>query len=193
MRYYLLGAAFAAGFAAPAAAQTTAPFTGLRVEGIAGYERPSVETSAFDGIVYGAGVGYDFEIGGAVAGVEAELSNSTGEECFSGLEQAGDTTCFRPGRDIYVGARFGTRVGSRGLIYAKAGYVNGRLELEYDDGTAAGVDDFEAGEDSGGYRLGAGAELAIGSSSFVKLEYRYSDYESGYTKHQAVAGFGFRF
>lgn len=193
MRYYGLAALFAAGFATPATAQPAAPGTGLRIEVIGGYERPSLESSAFEGIVYGIGAGYDFQLGGIVAGVEAELSDSTGEECFTGLDVAGDTTCLRTGRDIYVGGRLGARVGSRALVYAKAGYTNARFEVEYDDGTAAGLNDFEGGESTDGYRLGAGTEIGVGSNTFVKAEYRYSSYDGGFERHQAVAGFGLRF
>jgi outer membrane immunogenic protein len=95
------------------------------------------------------------------------------------------------GRDIYVGARVGTTVGANTLLYAKAGYTNARVRTTYDGpGTAL---DFDVGENLDGFRVGAGAEFALGPNSFLKTEYRYSNYEQDFAKHQVVAGFGFRF
>ena len=37
------------------------------------------------------------------------------------------------------------------------------------------------------------AEYALGTNAFVKTEYRYSNYESGFERHQVLGGFGFRF
>jgi outer membrane immunogenic protein len=192
MRYYVLAAAVAAAISAPVSAQD-APFTGLRVEGLVGYERPSVESSAFDGVTYGVGAGYDFQLGGIVAGVEAELSDSSASECIGNFDVTGDKACFRTGRDIYAGARLGAAISPSMLLYAKAGYTNTRLNLEYDAGPTVVGGDFGGGENVDGLRAGAGAEFAIGSRSFLKTEYRYSNYENGYEKHQIVGGFGFRF
>ena len=38
-----------------------------------------------------------------------------------------------------------------------------------------------------------GNGCSLGPNSFAKTEYRYSNYEQGFEKHQVVAGFGFRF
>ena len=47
----------------------------------------------------------------------------------------------------------------------------------------------------GQVRLGLGAEFALSRRTFVKAEYRFTNYEfsSGFNRHQAVMGFGFRF
>jgi outer membrane immunogenic protein len=83
-------------------------------------------------------------------------------------------------------------IGGRTLLYAKAGYTNARVKVSYDDGDT-GVDNFNYHRNLDGIRLGVGAEYAVGPNSFVKAEYRYSNYEKGFSRNQALAGFGFRF
>lgn len=191
MRKYVLAALLAATVAAPAMAQNAAPFTGPRVEGIVGYDRAQVEDAedsddAKDGVLYGVGAGYDFQAGNLVAGVEAEAAFSTIDDC----ETEGTTEiCGKVGRDLYVGGRLGSQVASNTLLYAKAGYTNARLEAESTIGTVTLRDK----ADLDGVRVGAGAEFALGPNSFAKAEYRYSNYEQNFEKHQVVAGFGFRF
>lgn len=189
----VLAAGTAVVSAAPASAQEASPFSGVRVEGIVGYDTTDTDGDNSDGVVYGAGVGYDFQAGGLVLGVEGEVSDSTVDECFNGVDVAGDELCVQAGRDLYVGGRVGAAVSRNVLLYGKAGYTNGRVALDYEDGTSGTALDFEEGENLDGVRLGAGIELALGPNSYVKAEYRYSNYEQGFDRHQAVAGFGFRF
>ena len=196
MRKYLLAGLMtgaAAISATPASAQEAAPFSGVRVEGIVGYDTTDVEDENSSGIAYGAGVGYDFQMGGLVAGIEAEASDSTLDECVSDVDLVGDELCVQAGRDLYVGGRIGAAVSRNVLLYGKAGYTNARVALDYEDGTAATALDFEEGENLDGVRVGAGLEFALGPNSFAKAEYRYSNYEQGFDRHQVVAGFGFRF
>jgi outer membrane immunogenic protein len=194
MRKYIVAAVLAATAATPAFAQEVAtPFSGVRVEGLAGYSTTDVEGEGSDGITYGAGVGYDFQSGGMVFGIEGEASDSTIDECVSDVVIAADELCVEEGRDLYVGGRIGGVVGTRTLLYVKGGYTNGRLKAVYEDGTAGTVNDFAQSENLDGVRVGAGAEFGLGGNSYAKIEYRYSNYEQGFDKHQAVAGFGFRF
>jgi len=179
--------------ATPASAQEAAPFSGVRVEGIVGYDTTDVEDENSSGILYGVGVGYDFQVGGLVAGIEAEASDSTLDECVSDVDLVGDELCVQAGRDLYVGGRVGAAVSRNVLLYGKVGYTNARVALDYEDGTTGTVLDFEEGENLDGVRVGAGLEFALGPNSFAKAEYRYSNYEQGFDRHQAVAGFGFRF
>ena len=193
MRKYLLAALLAGTFAIPAMAQDTAPFSGVRVEGIVGYDTTDVEGEGSDGVTYGAQVGYDFQSGGAVFGIEAEASDSTVDECVDDVDVLGDTLCAQAGRDLYVGGRAGAAIGDNVLVYGKAGYTNGRIDLDYEDGTAGTANDFDVGENLDGVRVGGGLEFALGPNSYAKTEYRYSNYEQGFDRHQVVAGFGFRF
>lgn len=196
MRKYLLTglmAGIAVVAATPAAAQEAAPFSGPRVEGIVGYDTTDVEDENSNGIAYGVGLGYDFQTGGVVVGVEGEASDSTLDECVANVDLVGDELCVDAGRDLYVGGRVGAAVSRNVLVYGKAGYTNARVALDYEDGTAGTALDFEDGENLDGVRVGGGLEFALGPNAYAKTEYRYSNYEQGFDRHQVVAGFGFRF
>ena len=179
--------------ASPALAQDASPFQGARVEGIIGYDRVGIEDDGADGAVYGAGIGYDIQRGRGVFGIEAEISDSSADECIGDVVIAGDALCASAGRDLDVGGRAGAAVAPNLLLYAKAGYSNARVSLDYDDGPGSTVADYRISENLDGIRLGAGAEYAIGPNSYLKAEYRYSNYEQGFDRHQVVGGSGFRF
>ena len=188
----LLAAPALVGLATPALAQEEAPFTGPRIEGIVGWDRSQAEGSHKDGVTYGAVLGYDWQMGGTVVGAEAELTDSSADVCRRNIDVAGDRLCVGAKRDIYVGGRIGTALTPSTLLYGKAGYTNARYGYDYDDG-GNGSRDFGDGKNLNGFRVGAGLEQKIGPNSFVKAEYRYSNYEKGVSKNQVVAGFGFRF
>jgi outer membrane immunogenic protein len=163
------------------------------VEGLVGYDTTDVEGESSDGVTYGAQVGYDVQSRGAVLGVEGEIADSTVDECVQDVDLTGDELCVSAGRDLYVGGRAGAAVSPNVLVYGKAGYTNARVKADYEDGTAGTTLDFEDGENLDGVRVGGGVELALGPNSYAKTEYRYSNYEQGFDRHQVVAGFGFRF
>lgn len=175
--------------ATPALAQDGAAFSGPRVEGVIGWDRTQANGGHDDGVLYGVGAGYDIQRGNSVFGLEAELTDSDVKECIGAATAADPRVCAKAGRDIYVGGRAGFVVGGSTLLYAKAGYTNARYKGTVDDGTAVLSD----GNNLDGIRVGAGAEYAVGPNSYVKAEYRYSNYEKGISRHQALAGFGFRF
>ncbi|KKC24721.1 outer membrane protein [Sphingomonas sp. SRS2] len=175
MKKYVLAAALAAGFAAPAMAQDNAAFTGFRVEALLGYDNVNVSgLKNPDGVLFGVGIGYDLAVGGVVVGLEADATDSTSKFKLVGPDIQTD-------RDLYIGGRVGTVVGS-GLLYVKAGYTNARLEQNG-----------SGGSNGDGVRAGLGYEYALSGKSFVKAEYRYSNYEAGLSRNQAVAAFGIRF
>lgn len=80
-------------------------------------------------------------------------------------------------RDLSAALRLGTKVADNALIYATGGYTNLRF----------------GGESEAGYRLGAGAELAISKSVSATVEQRYSNYGHGFDGYQTVAGLTLRF
>ena len=204
--------------ATPSMAQDETPFTGFKVEGVAGYDVSQAGSStdnevdedndqSIDGFLYGVGVGYDFNAGGVVLGLEAELTDSTAETEFTD----GDFEGFgfgnvETGRDLYFGARAGVLAQPDLLVYAKAGYTNARYNINASfDG-----EDFRSSIDTDGFRLGAGLEYVLSGNSYAKVEYRYSNYGDAEIdfegdaadvdlgsidtdRHQVVAGFGFRF
>lgn len=193
MRKFAIAAALLAGtIATPALAQDN-NLGGFRVEGLVGYDRPSIEDEGADGVVYGMGVGYDFQSGNAVFGIEAEATDSSADETVTGFALPGDTLRVRASRDLYVGGRAGFGVGGNSLIYAKAGYTNARVRVDYEDGTAGTVADFTDRTNLDGVRAGLGAQIGLGPNAYLKTEYRYSNYQDGVDRHQVVGGLGFRF
>ncbi len=160
IRNTLLAAMAVAAFACstPAMAQT---FTGPRVGAVVGVLDDDIFGTSTK--TYGANVGYDIDVGGAVVGVTGEWQDSN------------DT-----GRELAAIARVGAKVGDSALVYALGGYSN----LGVGSGTGVELD---------GYRLGAGVEIALGKNAYVNLEQRYSNYEFGVDGYQTALGVGFRF
>jgi outer membrane immunogenic protein len=216
MRKYLLAALLAGtagAMATPALAQEQSSFSGFRVEGLVGYDRVSsgerndgVDTSdnegdeSIEGVGYGLGVGFDFDLGGVVAGVEGEYMESSADaESDESID--GFRSRIGVGRDLYVGGRLGFAASPSTLLYVKAGYTNTGVEAAFDDNV--NVLDFEREID--GWRVGAGAEFRFGTNAYGKIEYRYSNYgdlefddtdferDIDVDRHQVVAGIGFRF
>ena len=208
-----------AAIAAPAAAQDAdSPFTGLRVQGITGFDSLKAGSSVDDdgnpnndqtteGVLYGAAVGYDVDLGSVVIGPEAEFSGSTAETEFNN----GDFEGFgfgnvSPGRDLYLGARVGVKASENMMFYAKGGYTNAKLNVLSNDGTT----EFDTDYDLDGYRVGGGLEYAFGRNLFTNIEYRYSNYSEAEVdfdgaladsdrfnvdtdRHQVAVGLGMRF
>lgn len=159
---------------APAFAQDkSAPFTGAHIEGLAGYDAVKTNSNGLGtpgGFLYGVGLGYDLRAGGAIVGLEGELSDSTASR--AGIDAT---------RDIYVGGRIGVPISPSVLAYVKAGYSNARIE-------GAGLD-----RNGDGVRVGAGLEYDLGNKLFAKAEYRYTNYEQDVERHQVLGGIGIRF
>lgn len=180
MRIIHAAVVLAAASASPAIAQDqVASFSGGHIDVIGGFDHVRAGGEGRSGALYGIGGGYDFRTsGGAVFGIEAEAADSTTKECDAGI-------CARTGRDLYVGGRVGAVVNGNVLVYGKLGYTNARLVL--DDGVTA------IGANADGVRGGAGAEFLFGGRFSMRTEYRYSNYEGGFTRHQGVVGLGLRF
>lgn len=211
----------AAMISVPAMAQDVAPvqpFEQFHVEALAGYDVTRAGSSidddsnidndqSIDGLSYGVGAGYDFRMNNLVFGPEAEVTWSTAKTKFDN----GDFEGFGIGnvkanRDLYVGARLGYVVAPKTMVYVKGGYTNAKFDVR----NAVGTVDTKRDIDADGWRIGAGVEQAISHNTFVKLEYRYSNYGKGeidYTgdipdsqrfnldldRHQVMAGVGVRF
>jgi outer membrane immunogenic protein len=178
--------------ASPALAQDAASFSGPRVEGVVGWDRPKAGGEHQDGVAGGVGAGYDFRSGGAVFGVEGEATLSTAKDCTHDVLVTGDKLCAKAKRDLYVGGRVGTIVATKTLLYAKAGYSNARFGAEYKDG-GTGAANSSTASNLDGIRVGGGVEHELSGRSYVKAEYRYSNYEKGAERHQLLAGVGVRF
>lgn len=204
MKKTILVAAIGTAFVAtPVFAQDAPVRSGPRIEARVGWDRVNInvdgEGVGKSGITYGGEVGYDIVTGGgAVIGAYAGIDGSSTKEC---LVEGTERGCVKAGRNITVGARIGALVGSRALLYAKGGYSNGRISVDYTD-TAFPADNFSEGENGDGFHLGAGVEVGMSRSVYGKLEYNYTkystntddaDFDVDLDRHRVLAGVGIRF
>lgn len=187
---FVAGAAFVA-LATPAAAAVT---SGARVEALVGWDRPSIDFTDFglderfssDGVAFGIGAGYDLALSeGAALGVDVEASGTSADIVIT---DGTDSAELSFGRDLYVGGRVTFPVSPRANLYLKAGYTNVRVTGTTTSGGIVETDSANAD----GIRGGIGAQFSIGTNAYVGGEYRYSDYEAGFARHQALLTLGFR-
>jgi outer membrane immunogenic protein len=186
MRSYLvvLSSFVAIAVATPAAAE------GLRAEIHGGWDHSSSADVDDDGIVYGIGLGYDMNVGqNAFVGVDFSLDDSTAKECETSVIVASDELCVKAGRDLAAGIRAGVNLSERGKLYALGAYTNARVKLTYSDTTGT----VSEGENLDGFRIGAGYEHLMSDNVYGKVEYRYSNYEADFERHQLLLGVGINF
>lgn len=193
--------ALAFAIATPAMAQD-GPFAGGRVEALVGYDNLRSggrgDSEGQDGVSYGGQLGYDFQRGNIVYGIEGEATDATTSGRSYNSFATGDRLSVEAGRDLYVGGRIGYMISPVALIYGKAGYTNARVESRY-QATTTSPNELIDKANLDGFRLGAGLEYKLTPNTFVKGEYRYSNYGGvdGYDidldRHQLMAGLGLRF
>ena len=163
----------------PAAAQE---FSGIRIEGRAGYDwislnadysDPTVGTieadSSEDGFNFGLEGGYDFALSqNFILGVYGGIDFTDADFCrtFNQVDEA----CLEVKRNYYFGARAGMQVGSSTMVYGKFGYSNGQAEIEFNDVDDL-VDDLVDSDSRDGWHLGFGVEQNFGSMFYGKLEF----------------------
>lgn len=190
-------------------------FSGPRIEAHVGWDQVGLDATYDDGVdtfsadgsksgvMYGVGVGYDYQMSSVVLGVEANFDMADTKRCSEvfGLDEA----CLKAKRDIEVSARVGALLNPNMLFYVKGGYVNGKVKATYVDFEDI-LPSISESDTRSGIRAGAGIEFKTASKAYLKLEYRYTDYKdwtlsdpdlgdlrAGFDRHQVVAGVGYRF
>jgi outer membrane immunogenic protein len=127
-------------------------------------EEPGVTTDIdTDGFLAGGFVGYNYQVGNIVAGIEGDLGYNWEDGSNAGL-----TT--ESGVEGSLRARLGYVISPQILLYATAGGAG--KDLEVSDVT---------GSDSNtmiGWTAGAGADIMITEQVFGRVEYRYTDFGS---------------
>lgn len=177
--------AAAAAVAFPAAANAQA-----YVQVQAGLDSVSVEGESEEGVAFGGAIGYDFTLtDNWFVGLEGSVDDSTTKACADDVLTIGDEVCVKTGRDLAAVVRLGAKLGEASQVYVLGGYTNARIKATYDDG----VDSFSEGDNGDGFRLGAGYRLNFSQNMFGKLEYRYSNYESDFSRHNALVAVGVAF
>ncbi|MBA3446904.1 MAG: porin family protein [Pseudaminobacter sp.] len=140
------------------------PYAGVSLGyGFAGDSETDGNEIDTDGIVGGAFAGYNWETGGIVAGVEADIG-------YSGVEGSNAGVDIESGVEGSLRARLGYVVTPDVLLYTTAGAA--AKQIEYSD--ALGSDDSTAV----GWTAGVGTDVKITEQVFGRVEYRYTDYGS---------------
>ena len=163
----------------------------------------SVGTS---GVIAGVQIGYNFQRGSFVYGVEADLGHLdlSGSKYFDLPNPTEGTKGYDPTREIgatysFSGGLYGDLTARLGyasentLLYLKAGpaFLNVDAKSHYEGANACTVGnskcgsykdrstfDFDDSEMLWGWTVGIGAEYAISSSLSLKLEYQHFDFGS---------------
>ncbi|MEI4484517.1 MULTISPECIES: outer membrane protein [unclassified Phyllobacterium] len=171
---------------------------GPNIANIATGARPGSIELDRNGFIGGAQIGYNWQTGRYVYGLEADISfadvNDTGNfvtpQINTGLAQG---NVFKSELD-YLGtvrARAGYAF-DRTLVYGTGGLAFGRTTQSVDMFAPTGVKQFtdEKEETKFGYAVGAGAEYAITQHLTFKTEYLYYDLGSESLDVSAIAGTG---
>jgi outer membrane immunogenic protein len=190
---------------APPLVERSYDWTGFYLGGDVGWQRSSIGLSAIfagapaplsyspahSSVAYGGFLGYQYQFGQWVLGVEGGYTAASGSGDLGAVPA---TTIFFPGgtgtasaklKDIWnLGARAGFAVGSQGnwLPYLTGGYASGRFQFS---GVTTGVAASESASTTakGGY-LGAGLDWALMTNSFLGgnvilgIEYRHYFFET---------------
>lgn len=208
MKSAYLGIAALAVLAQPALAQDRAgtgfgyetagnPKAGIRIEGRASYETPTVDDDALfaDEEVYKLGSAFAF---GGEAGFDLAVNDNVvlgpyGNYEKSSVESCVDGDCVRASDSWSVGAHVGLLAGTSGMIYGKLGYTS--LTLEADivlDGAVV-----SGSESSGGISGAIGYEHGFGSNLYGRIEGGYADvgeiYGLSWQRRYAGVALGARF
>lgn len=220
--------------AAPAYAQDSG--VTARIEARVGYDEARAELTVQNGafqrgfgvgdLAYGAEAGVDAHLGGALlVGAYVGLENSQVDGCqrkpfVTSSANRNDLVCIDADRNFTVGGRVGLKPGDRGLIYLKGGYSRGKFSGSYYFNPSTATNPapppvqvgptfqvFSATDTVPGYHLGAGFELGLSDSIYVKAEYVTTRYRSAFegstpfngnnqfdpSRHQLMGGIGVRF
>jgi outer membrane immunogenic protein len=193
---------------------TTALFTGTahaegaRLEVHGGYDATKQGASSTSGpfaflpfsspkgIDYGVGIGYDYGVNDKIfIGAEVNFDDSTADACRGPSPGVvAIRSCLKVNRDLSGNLRIGLNLqkGGNTKLYALAGYTN--LRLKFTSRIIGGSQgNFSRSANADGVRAGVGLERNFGSRTYGKIEYRYSNYEGGFSRNQGLVGVGIRF
>ena len=154
-----------------------------------GIDHVSVGGLSDDGFSIGGALGYEHMLGKkAFAAIELTVDGSTAELCDPNLVFAGDNGCMDSRGDSSLVVKLGTALSAKADAYVLGG--SAYREFRYFNN---GANPFTDIVELDGWRAGAGVKLKISGKKFVKIEYRYSDYEAGFTSSSGLVAVGTAF
>lgn len=204
--------------ATPAWAQRAleTPAGGVRLELVAGWDRPILRiqsagggaigagevTGGQTGVHYGGEIGYDVATSSATfIGGYAGVAGSTAESCTAPGAIA--RYCMYAGRNLTLGVRAGLM--SRGVaFYAKGGWSNGQINDRLTSSLIPALNG--RGSDTlDGFHVGLGLQARLPGRAYAKIEYVFTNYngfefdlggspiKADFDRHQISGGLGVRF
>jgi outer membrane immunogenic protein len=151
--------------------------TGLRASALAGIERTDAApgAGAGDGFYYGGQLGYDWQLGPVIAGIEGDLGGSSAAQVIGTR---------RADQGVFASAAVRLAVPVTGHLraFVRGGYAY--HAVTYDVGRAF---------HGNGWTLGGGGEADVSARVFVRGEYRFNDYGQTVRGQQFLVGAGLRF
>ncbi len=155
-------------------------WSGFYVGGQVGYQWgysssnvPGFDSATYNpnGVLGGAHVGYNYQVGQFVVGLEGDVNGSS--YYGSGVSPLANSYGTDENLDGSVRARVGV-AWDRALVYATGGAAFGSFQNTYT--SASGTDSRYATRV--GWTVGGGVEYAIDNNWSVRAEYRYTDFSS---------------
>jgi outer membrane immunogenic protein len=187
----------------PVASVPVFTWTGFYVGVQAGYGWSSISTAFTglggvtageledEGFVGGAHVGYNYQIGSFVVGLEADLEAAGFGDDTVGVRFS-DGTILRAESDVSFQGSLRARLGvafDRALIYATGGFAFANFETDYVLTEPALVTRRSFENSEWGWTLGAGVEYAFTNNLTARAEYRYTRFEGYRNDSGDDAGF----
>ncbi len=166
--------------------------SGVNVAALAAGTRPGLLSLDNSGFIGGGQIGYNWQFGSIVAGIETDISYTNfGDRVTINTGVLNNT--FRQNLD-YLGTVRG-RLGyawDRTLVYATGGFAYGGVNDRVDFFGPAGQVQFSGRTDrtKTGYTVGGGIEQSIGAGWSAKLEYLYYNLGDNVVNVAAVPGGG---
>jgi hypothetical protein len=165
--------------------------SGFRLEAMAGYDilkgkladAATAPKRTVSGAFFGVSAGFDAAVSSAFSvGGDAEFTFSTADA----IVQGGELTI---NKDLYAGGRVTAGITDSVNLYGKVGYT--RLRLRYSNPTNAAAP--AVAGDLDGVRGAVGVQFTGDDRTYYGFEGRYSDYEQGIRRTQAMLVVGTHF
>jgi len=164
-------------------------FAGPRIEARLGYETPTVSDGSGSIWKIGSAVSYGGEIGADIRAGNKVVVGPYANYEFSSVSLCDGADCVEETGNLSVGGRVGFIVGTKSLIYVKAGYASITLKAK-----SGSVSDSES---KGGIQGSLGFEIGLGKKAYAFVDGSYADYGDFYginlQRRQVAGGVGIRF
>ncbi|MCH7863404.1 outer membrane beta-barrel protein [Sphingomonas sp. NPDC092331] len=164
-------------------------FAGPRIEARLGYETPTISDGSGGVWKIGSAVSYGGEIGVDIRAGNKVVVGPYANYELSSVSLCGGGVCLEETGNLSVGGRLGFVVGTKSLLYVKAGYASITFK-----GKSGGISESES---KSGIQGSVGVEVGLGKKTYAFLDASYADYGRFYSvnlqRRQVAGGVGIRF